>query len=149
MDVDIEKAKRIFLESDEVGLAREWSCVLTDLFYEESYALNVREMPWFMNYRGGRRYNQYRVAKVSPDFLSDEEIAKKHNIPIEVVVAYRERNGIPDACDRMKKAFEKLHANLRDLAHTASLLSFRCVEYQDSYPKFKVVDELPKSPLED
>lgn len=147
--MDIEKAKRIFLESDELILAREWSRSLTHHFWEESYMLSVRELPWFEDYRGECRYSQYRVAKVAPKFLDDEEIAKKYNIPVEVVVAYRERNGIPDACTRMKKAFEQLHTNLRDLARTASLLSARCVEYQDRYPEFKVLEELPKSPLED
>jgi hypothetical protein len=147
--MDIEKAKRIFLESKELDLAREWSRDLTHHFYEESYLLSVRDLPWFDDYRGGHRYYQYRVAKVPPEFLSDEEIAKKNNIPVDVVVAYRERNGIPDACARMKKAFEKLFTNLQDLARTASLLSARCVEYQDRYPKFKVMAELPKSPLDD
>lgn len=149
MDVDIEKAKRIFLESDEAELAKEWRRNLTHHFYEESYALNAYELPLPADYRGEHPYYQYRVAKNLPEFLDDEEIAKKNNIPVEVVVAYRERYGIPDACARMKEALERLHTNLRNLARTASLLSARCVEYQDRYPRFKVLEELPKTPLDD
>ena len=149
MNVDIEKAKRIFLDTDELELAKEWRRILNHHFYEESYLLNVREFPWFADYKGKRRYEQYRVAKVAPEFLDDEEIAKKHHIPVEVVVAYRERNEIPDACGRMKKAFEEVFTNLQTLARTASLLSARCAEYQDRYPKFKVLEELPKTPLDD
>lgn len=146
MKANVENAKRLYLEAEELELAKEWRRALNYFFYKEGCKLHYYTYA-LLGAPVESGFSQYAASDDAPEFLEDEEIAAKIGVPVEVVVAYRERHGIPPAIERLKKGVLELHESLQRLAVAATKANVVCSIYKRRFPKFVVT--IPKSPFED
>lgn len=135
---NIENAKRLYLEAEDLELAREWRRALNYFFHEEN-----RKLHYGTEHLPGAPFDsdfcQYAASDEVPEFLDDDEIATKTGVPVEVVAAYRERYDIPPANERLKEGVLELHKSLQRLAVAATKANTVCAIYQRRFPKFVVV----------
>ena len=146
MKANVENAKRLYLEAEDLELAKEWRRALNYFFYEENSKLRYSAC-LLVGAPIESDFYQYAASDEAPEFLEDDEIAAKTDVPVEVVAAYRERYNIPPANERLKEGVLELHRSLQRLAVAATKANTACAIYKRRFPKFDVV--FPKDPFKD
>lgn len=146
MKANVENAKRLYLEAEDLELAKEWRRALNYFFHEENRKLHYGSRH-IVGVPIDSEFSQYDASDEAPEFLEDDEIATKTGVPVEVVVAYRERYNIPPANERLKEGVLELHRSLQRLAVAATKANTVCAIYKRRFPKFVVV--FPKDPFKD
>ena len=146
MKANIENAKRLYLEAEDLELAKEWRRALNYFFHRENCKLHYGSCH-LVGAPIESEFCQYDASDEAPEFLDDDEIAAKTGVPVEVVVAYRERYNIPPATERLKEGVLELHKSLQRLAVAATKANVICAIYKKRFPKFVVT--IPKDPFKD